>query len=207
MSLPALDAYFPSDATRQPYSSRDLANIQQLLRNAENDRVKRWATNPRLYTILRTIDELDNYGRLTADGITDEWLPLTSAVLNRLLAPEQSLPFKNAQTMVMTQASTFAHRLESGSVVPQHAHFDTEIALPLEDVNILGEGGYATVHLVKTKHAKHYAVKRFSRRQARNGKLILEGFLNEVQVMRRVEHHHCVKLVSDLWDRCHISSS
>jgi hypothetical protein len=195
----SLDVYFPtSDAQRHSYSQQDLADIQQLLRSAKSNLDKRWASNPKLYIILRTIGQLSKYKQIGAHGITDDWLPLTSPVLKLLLAHEHRSRFIQVQSTVMTAATTIAHDLEAGSVVQQHVHIDTVKILPVEDVSTLSEGSCASVQHVKTKTDKHYTIKRFPRRHLREEKLILKSFVKEVQAMRAVQHPHCLQLVRNL---------
>lgn len=181
--------FFPAEGEpRTAYSDPDIHKISRCLK-LRNE--QRWSAAPRLYIVLRTIGLLNVLDPLLDEGINDLLFPFTSTSVPRLISSDLRNAFLKAQQLVLTKAI----ELEKG--LKRHTHFGKDDAFPFEIRGKLGRGGSASVDKIYNPLSKgEYARKRFrrgSRGQNRDG---VDDFKNELQVLRRVQHEHCIKLVS-----------
>ena len=169
------------------YSDWDFQEISRHLRAEESD----WSKVPRLYTVLRIIDELHTITKLLDQGYHDYWFPFDEHCVPRVLDHSSREKFLATQELVLTKAVN----LEKGEM-KEHAYFGTGDTFPFEVKEVLGRGGSAVVDKVcSTFSNREYARKRFKR--GKGGNQEIETFKKEVQILKRLEHRHCIKLVSD----------
>lgn len=135
-------------------------------------------------------------------GFSDFWFPVTERSLPRCLSPSVRAAFVNAQQLVLTKSMD----LEKGGN-GKHCHFKKGEPLPFEPKEILGNGGFGQVDKVlSTISLKEYARKRVSRSEAFRGpgKEHMRQFIAEIQLLKRLKHHHVVKFVGSYTDTRYI---
>jgi len=186
-----LRAFFLETAPRDKYTDQDLQDISMLVRNMGHES---WGSVPRIYTVLRRIDELQLINTFIELGITDFWFPFSQTSLPDKLPPSVRSRFVDAQTAVFT----IALELEKGEE-RRHATFGPGETLPFEVVGYLGKGGYGSVEkVVSLLSHKEYARKNFRRKKIFSKQRDdIKGFKNELSILKRVDHTHCVELVSE----------
>jgi hypothetical protein len=78
----------------------------------------------------------------------------------------------------------------------KHVHFAQDEPLPFDVIAKLGAGAHAHVDkVVSTVSHREFARKLFWRHRGVD-KDAIKSFLVELQVLKRVQHYHCVELVS-----------
>ena len=186
-----LGAFFSSPKSngelRASYTDTQLLQISTYLRN---NRRESWAGVPRLYTVLRLIEQLTSLDSLIEIGVTDIWFPFDSASLPDILAPSARANFLKCQNMVLSKSLMFEKNSER-----IHAHFSRDEPLPFQVVGRLGfgAGGYVDKVISNVSH-RQYARKQL-RKPRGVGKQDIKSFLIELQILKRISHHHCVELV------------
>ena len=180
--------FFPDQGEpRNAYSDPEIHEISRCLKFADQHD---WSVAPRLYIVLRTIGQLMVLNILLDEGINDLWFPFTPASVPKILSPDLRLLFLDAQRLVLTKAVD----LETGS--KRHTHFGRDDAFPFETRGTLGRGGAANVDKIYNPLSRReFARKRFKRGRGQS-KGEIDNFKNELQVLKRIEHPHCIKLVS-----------
>lgn len=142
--------------------------------------------------MLRIIEQLQVLDNFINEGITDEWFPFAPKKLPKALSSSMQAQFLDIQKVVYTKGLD----LESGGE-KRHAHFDRNEILPFRVQEALGEGAHGKVHkIVSLISRRTYARKEFRRGNTRNIKKEIESFLRELQILKRLHHHHCAELVS-----------
>lgn len=180
--------FVAADEPRTRYSDADIHSISRCLKELQRHA---WSEAPRLYTVLRTIDQLQILDAILEEGISDFWLPFSAASVPKSLSPSLRTKFLDTQALVLTKAVD----LEKNGT-KTHAHFGREDTFPFEVREKLGSGGYATVDkLFSPFSRREFARKRF-RRGKGESKDEIGSFKNELQVLKRIQHHHCIELVS-----------
>lgn len=180
--------FFPDQGEpRTAYSDLEIHEISRCLKFADQHE---WSDAPRLYIVLRTIGQLPVLDILLGEGINDLWFPFTPASVPKLLSPDLRLLFLDAQQLVLTKAVD----LETGS--KRHTHFGKDDAFPFEIRGKLGRGGATNVDKIYNPLShREFARKRFRRGRGQS-KGEIDNFKNELQVLKRIQHDHCIKLVS-----------
>ena len=181
--------FFPDQGEpRTVYSDLDIHEISRCLKLTNE---KKWSGAPRLYIVLRTIDQLNLLNILLDEGINDLLFPFTSTSVPKLLSPDLRKAFLAAQQLVLTKAVD----LETGT--KRHTHFGKDDAFPFEIRGKLGRGGSASVDKIfNPLSQREFARKRFRRGSRGQNKEEIDDFKNELQVLKKVQHDHCIKLVS-----------
>ena len=180
--------FFPDQGEpRTAYSELEIHEISRCLKFADQHE---WSNAPRLYIVLRTIGQLIVLDILLGEGIDDLWFPFTPASVPKLLSPDLRVLFLDAQQLVLTKAVD----LETGS--KRHTHFGKDDTFPFEIRGTLGRGGTSNVDKIYNPLSRReFARKRF-RRPRGQSKGDIDNFKNELQVLKRIQHDHCIKLVS-----------
>jgi hypothetical protein len=174
--------------TQEAFTDAQFERISMFLRNNKHEE---WSTVPSLYTVLRLIDQLDAIGSFLEDDITDICFPFTESTLPVNLQPSIKLSFIKAQSVVLSKG----FRLEKDPD-RKHALFSQDECLPFQVIAQLGRGAHGTVDKVMNVISQsEYARKKFRRHKgaARNHK---QTFFEELAVLKRVKHRHCIELVS-----------
>lgn len=151
-----------------------------------------WSRVPRIYTILRIIDQIQVIDSFVAQGVSDVWFPFTQKSLPDVLRNLSSRSeFLAAQDLVLTKA--FDLEREDG----KHRHFASARDVPLRKIEELGKGGSGYVdRVVSTITHREYARKLIPRgRTFRKDVQILKAFERELGHLKRLSHIHIVELV------------
>jgi Protein kinase domain len=187
-----LGDFFPGrkDNLQASYSDKEIQQISDLLRTLGR---QSWSTVPRIYIILRLINELPLLDVFIDQGITDIWFPFTERTLPDVLSPSTQTQFLERQSIVFTKALDLENEEHR-----KHVYFGSGEPIPFEAKELLGRGAYGTVDkVVSLLSHREYARKAFKRgRNFSRAKEDIRSFLTEIQVLKRVQHRHCVELVS-----------
>ena len=184
------DFFAQSDVPRSPYSDWDVLEISRYLRESGH---QTWSEAPRLYTVLRTIGQLQVLDSMLEEGVSDIWFPFNASSVPTLLSASLRAKFLEVQPLILTKAVD----LEK-SDIKRHTHFGREDAFPFEVQEKLGKGGSGTVDKIYSPFSRrNFARKRFLRGKNHESKGEIQSFKTELQVLKRIEHHHCIELVSE----------
>lgn len=189
-----LSDYFNTEETQRVFTDIDCQIISNILQKSGK---ASWSVAPRIYIILRKLGQLQLLDAFLDQGISDLWLPFTTASLPQCLSLAYHNEFLKLQPLVLTKALD----LENGN--RRHAHFTRDDPFPFESKGTLGQGGFGFVDRISSPlSGREFARKRF--RRARDlRKAELQSFMNELKILKRLHHNHCVELVSDtLFDSC-----
>jgi hypothetical protein len=194
----AMALFFPSTdplSESRTFSERDCDEIRRLLRCLGKPS---WSILPRIYIVLRTINQLNVMDDFVAIGVTDIWLPFSEASLPEALkSPSARRHFLETQKIVLFKGLD----LEKGSE-GKHRHFKGPDELPFHIHEELGRGGFGVVDRVtSTLSSKTYARKRLFRgRTFQQDRQTLLNFERELTALKRVSHTHIVELVGSYTD-------
>ncbi|KAL2044844.1 hypothetical protein N7G274_002619 [Stereocaulon virgatum] len=186
------DFFTTANGPRTRYSDADIHGISRCLKD-----LQRHAESevPRLYAVLRMIGQLQILDAMLEVGISDVWFPFSAAQVPKVLSPSLRAKFLEVQALVLTKGVDLE---KNGTTM--HAHFGREDTFPFEVRETLGAGSYATVDkLFSPFSRREFARKRF-RRSKGESKAEIESFKNELQVLKKINHHHCVELVASYSD-------
>lgn len=181
------ELFSPSESSMLTYTDQDFLRISTYLRNVGQ---ATWSNIPRIYTVLRLINQLDLIDLFVDQGITDIWLPFSPASLPNALSPTIRACFVEKQSVVLSKSLLF----EKSSDRP-HVHFPQGEVLPFQVVAKLGAGAHATVDKVMSIVSHREYARKLFRRQKGVSKDDVKSFLTELQVLKRVHHYHCIELV------------
>ena len=183
------DFFILNDESRSPYSDWDVLEISRHLKEAGH---KTWSEAPRLYTILRVIGQLQVLDKILDEGTSDIWFPFNASSVPKILSSSLRARFLEIQTLILTKGVD----LEKNDS-KRHTHFGREDSFPFEVKEKLGKGGSGTVDKIFSPFSRReFARKRFLRGRSHESKGEIQSFRTELQVLKRIEHHHCVELVS-----------
>lgn len=170
------------------FKDADFERISVFLRNTGQATE---SNAPRLYTVLRLIDQLDTFDAFMKKGITDMWFPFTATTLPSSFKPSARSQFLDIQSVVFSKG----FKLEKGSN-RKHAHFSQNDVVPFKSIAKLGIGAHGVVDKVmSTTTHREYARKLFRRVKGLRPQDV-KTFITELTVLKRVDHKHCVELVS-----------
>ncbi|OCL00389.1 kinase-like protein [Cenococcum geophilum 1.58] len=156
-----------------------------------------WARVPRTFIVLSTVGRADLLDGLIARGFTDYCLPVSSRQAREYLDAKTAALFLRTQYVVMTDVVDVQ---DGGN--RKHMHFEEEDSLLYETIAILGSGRFGQVHQVTSKlNNKEYVRKRISRNLFGRAKLLnIKSYTTELEILKRLDHHHIVKLVGSYTD-------
>ena len=185
----ALADFFPDQGEpRTTYSDLEIHEISRCLKLKNQGK---WSGAPRLYIVLRTIGQLTALDTLLEQGFNDLFFPFTPGTVPKLFSLDLHDAFLNAQQLVLTKAVD----LETG--LKRHTHFGKDDAFPFEIRGKLGRGGSASVdRIYNPLSQREFARKRFRRGSRGQNRGEVEDFKNELQVLKKIQHNHCINLVS-----------
>lgn len=174
------------------FTDADLAQISFLLQNSNRASYSRV---PRLYTVLRIINQLKVLDEFIERDITDISFPFDAKSFPSVISFEAQGKFLQYQHVVLTGRLD----LEKGEQ-GRHICFGKEESAPYEVKAILGCGAYGVVEKVISllsyqEYARKILVR--SRIGQKHGQGI-KSFLTELRVLKRLSHIHCVKMVCAL---------
>jgi ankyrin repeat protein len=187
--FPPIDVELGSIAPSR-YTEADIQQISKLLH--ELDRFE-WSRVPRIYTVLRRIGQLQLLDSFIEQGITDICLPFSVATLPQSLGSSSRAAFIRTQSVVLTKAMD----LEKGEL-GEHRSFADDERLPFETKAILGWGANGQVDKVLSLLSfNEYARKRIRRRVSPE---VTKAYERELQVLKRLNHHHTIELMGSYTD-------
>lgn len=172
------------------YTDADLQRIVRLLKLSEKET---WSTIPRIYTVLRSIGQLQLIDGFVNGGFSDIWFPFTMRNLPSHLSPSIKSRFIDTQSIVFTQALDL-EKGENG----KHATLAAGEPLWFESRGKLGSGAFGVVDkVVSLISLNEYARKRMRRgRNFTKSSKEIQAFKAELAVLKTIHHAHCVRLVS-----------
>ena len=180
--------------SREPYTDSEVNEISTLLKHSN----QRWSKVPRTYVVLRTINHLNLLNDLIDVGFSDYCFPVTERGLPGCLPPSVRASFVRAQSLVLTKSMD----LEKGEK-GQHCYYKQGESPLFETKGILGRGGFGQVDRVLSLISfKEYARKQVPRGLAFRGRRTedMKLFIAEIEILKRLKHHHVVKLIGSYTD-------
>lgn len=133
--------------------------------------------------------------------LTDYWLPITSrSTMPPALGPSLDYKFIEQQSSVLNSAFEFDG---------QHYNLDKNASLPegkklprtIEYKKTLGQGHFGYVAQVSDKNGRTYALKVIPRKtQHADAREQMRMVKQEIEVLRKVDHVHCIKFVGSYTD-------
>jgi heat shock protein 1/8 len=185
-----LGAMFDKSAeSDHAYTDAEFNQVSTYLKNTGQPD---WSQVPRLYTVLRLIDGLDVLEVFIEQGITDIWFPFEQTTLPRVLSPTIKANLLKHQHLVLSKSLLFEKNPKR-----RHTGFLKDEPLPYEVVGKLGAGAHGQVDkVISIVSHRVYARKLFQRVRGMR-KEAIKSFLTELQVLKRVQHYHCVELVRE----------
>lgn len=175
------------------FTDLEIQEIQTLLKVKSET----WSQVPRTYIVLRIINELALLDKFIAHGFTDYNFPVSALHLPAFLRPHVRSKFTKAQSAVLTKTVDLEKGREG-----QHVHFDPSESAPYEVKKILGHGGFSNVQKVLSLISyKEYARKLIPRTAIYPpASITMKSAINELLVLKRVEHHHIVDFIGSYTD-------
>lgn len=98
--------------------------------------------------------------------------------------------FLKAQKLVLTRAVDLEKDIEK-----RHFHFNRGDTIPFKGLGELGRGGYAIVDKVLSVFSRREYARKLFKRQRGGNKTAVQSFINELRVLKKIHHRHCVELV------------
>lgn len=193
-----LDELFPESGwdTQSKYTDAEFGDIASYLRNTGHES---WSKVPRIYTVLRLVDQVDLIDAFLQRGMTDIWFPFSDNTLPKALKQPHRARFLQTQEAVFSKALKLERgaRFDDQRSHRKHAHFSRSEPLPFKVIGNLGSGAHGVVDkVVSTLSYKEYARKRFKRPLGSAAKQTeAKSFLNEVKILKTLCHRHCIDLV------------
>ncbi|ORY15041.1 kinase-like domain-containing protein, partial [Clohesyomyces aquaticus] len=181
-------------ANRRPFDESQLRGISNVLRSIGQEP---WSRIPRIYVVLRTINQLPLIDDFITQGLNDVWFPFTHHTLPLSLKSQSARSsFIQAQRLVLTKSLDLEKR--DG----KHRHFSDPNDIPVVKLAELGRGGFGIVEKVlSTISREEYARKLILRGPTfRKNKEILREFEAELAILKRLSHAHIVELVGSYTD-------
>ncbi|KAH7079473.1 kinase-like domain-containing protein [Paraphoma chrysanthemicola] len=190
-----LSSFFPKgQSCNEPYTDSGINAISALLKHSH----PQWCEVPRTYVVLRVIGHLDLLDKLIDVGFSDYWFPVTERTLPDCLLPSIKALFVRTQSLVLTKSMD----LEKGEK-GHHCYYKQGESPPFETKGILGRGGFGQVDRVLSLISfKEYARKQVPRGLAFRGrqKEDIKRFIAEIEILKRLKHHHIVEFVGSYTD-------
>ena len=152
-----------------------------------------WSKSPRLYIILRDIDNISLFDKLHEKGVSDLWLPITSESMLEILIPKAVQEhFVQAQRLVCGHPKDF-HLGHASS----HGHFAPGSHPPFQRRRHIGDGSTGSVdEVLSLTDGQVYARKSIRRTSCVSiNKGAVQAFQREIYALHRIRHRHCVKIV------------
>ena len=180
-------------STLEPFTDHEVRNLSETL-----SRIGRtpWSRVPRLYLVLYSINQTHLIGAFIDEEITDLGFPFTNRTLPHAFSDQTARQdFLEKQHLVLSTTL----EMERGT---KHHHFAHDSDVPLVKLSDLGNGGFGYVDRVRSEVSfQEYARKLVPRgRTFKKDKKVLKDFENELHHLRKLSHHHIVRLVGSYTD-------
>jgi len=181
--------------SKSKYTDADFKDIASYLRNTGHES---WSEVPRIYTVLRLVDQVELVDTFLQRGMTDIYFPFSRNTLPKALKEPHRTQFLDTQEAVFSKALELERgaKLDDQRLHRKHAHFDHGEPLPFRVIGNLGSGAHGFVDkVVSTLSYKEFARKRFKRSQATVNQKEAKTFLNEVKILKTLRNRHCIDMV------------
>ncbi|KAF3046381.1 hypothetical protein E8E12_006388 [Didymella heteroderae] len=191
-----MQAWFSNTKYNQRKIETDIRGIAEVLERTAN---VSWSRIPRIYSVLRIIDQLQVIECFLTEGVSDVGFPFTSKSLPSSLRDHATRSaFLAVQELVFNTRAQDLEREKS-----RHGHFRDLSDIPFKKVEELGKGAYGFVdRVISTISHKEYARKLIPRgKNFRKDKDVLRNFERELSNLKRIStHKHIVQLVASYTD-------
>lgn len=152
--------------------------------------------SPRLYYALRMIHRIDLLPTFQKYHVNDLWLPIPILTLEEIIPEDPQVidSFSDAQMLLLSDNCNIQ--------CAQHCAIPEVRKIAAKWQKKLGTGGYGRVDaFFDSKTGIRYARKTMSREpRLEQQQRLMKVIQNEINVMRRVQHRHCVEYVSSFAD-------
>ncbi|ORY13159.1 hypothetical protein BCR34DRAFT_663378 [Clohesyomyces aquaticus] len=175
------------------HSDQDIRDISESLSRSGQ---KQWSKVPRIYVVLRSINQLHAIDTFLDNGISDVWFPFTQRTLPATFGSQTARnEFLEAQKNVLSEILDF-----EGAT--KHYHFPRGSDVPLIKLSELGRGHFGFVDRVRSEVSfREYARKLIPRGpNFRKNKVVLKDFENELGNLKKLSHIHTVQLKASYTD-------
>ncbi|KAF1829109.1 hypothetical protein BDW02DRAFT_583950 [Decorospora gaudefroyi] len=211
----SIDATRPADLSDQPHPVREFVRSENLPMSPQlssmdepDDQQLHSHAKLGISGILEALGIESVQNAAMKYGITDLWLPLSKQMFRRL-----STNASQTQTFLVLQEGHLHSGLltwtysdsedQTPILLPQHCSLEDDVDIVVEN-RLLGEGAVGIVEEVTVLLERRSLVcvrKRIGRpKQLQAQQQIMAAFAREVDVMRRVDHRHCVRSVGSYTD-------
>ncbi|KAL9616062.1 MAG: hypothetical protein Q9160_009033, partial [Pyrenula sp. 1 TL-2023] len=156
-----------------------------------------WSRVPRIYAVLRIINQVQVIDAFITQGISDLWFPFSHKTLPECLrSPSSRFEFLDVQELVLTKALDLER--EDG----RHRYFSKTEEVPLRKIEELGKGGFGYVdRVISNITYKEYARKLIPRgRTFKKNVEVLKDFERELGHLKKLSHIHIVELIGSYTD-------
>lgn len=183
----------PQKNDKDHYSEKEIRQVSVALSQSGHHVLSKM---PRIYVVLRLINQVEIANAFIDEEITDLGFPFTRLTLPHAFADQTARHnFLKTQPLVCSTLLELAWGTE-------HHHFARESDIPLVILSDLGSGGYGFVDRVFSEVTmKEYARKRIPRGVTfKKDRLALKVVENELHHLRRLAHEHIVQFVGSYTD-------
>lgn len=161
--------------------------------------------SPIIAVILDEVGQRKLIKKFIDDGVSDIWLPLNERTIPHHLSPSAHQNFLEEQNNFLEEAPNLESTEHCHLTKAHLANDHPTLPKSLEFSAYLGEGGYGYVYEVCNESGKKYALKKILRPQTfREAKETMKFITMELNVLRRIHHHHFVQLVGSYTDEKHV---
>ena len=166
-----------------------------------------WWGSPRLYALMRMLDcDEGALQQFQNANINDFWLPNDEVTFNKNGTNIDWDEFRQTQRYILTNPE---HMSEAKLFATPHLHRHLEYGEDFfEEKEHLGEGMSARVFRVQHNpwdNGKYFACKRAMRSQGRHQRERIQLFIKELEILRRIDHPHTIRLVASYTDTLHFA--
>jgi Protein kinase domain len=170
----------------------------QITRLLEISGKHEWSLRPRTYAVLRMMGRVDIMDSFVAGGLFDISLPYSERTFpDALKSPGTRSMFLELQSLVLTEQAMDVEN--SGG---RHRHLPEDGDVHFRRIRKLGRGGFGEVdHVWSRLSHNEFARKRMPRGRTFNkDKAAIADFERELEILKRLSHHHLVKLIGSYTD-------
>src|SRR5690242_5341143 len=197
----SIDHLIPPPPFDKYLDERIVTLIRKHLRRHEFFRP--WWDSPRLYALLRMLqcDEV-TVSRFQNASINDFWLPIDEPTFEAIGTSVDWDDFRRMQRHILTNHELMSEaELLATPDVHRHLEYDDYF----EEGKHLGAGTSARVFQVQhvsldNRKGGLYACKRATRGQGKKQRERIQLFIKELEILRRIQHPHSVRLVTSYTD-------
>ena len=184
----------PTTRKSKPLSESDVRHVSDGLHRMGKES---WSRVPRIYAVLRMINQVQVIDAFITQGISDLWFPFSHKTLPECLrSPSSRFDFLEVQDLILTKVLDLER--EDG----KHRHFSKAEQVPLRKIEELGKGGFGYVdRVISTITYKEYARKLIPRgRTFKKNMEVLKDFERELGHLKKLSHIHIVELIGSYTD-------